>query len=262
MDVQKNNEIYRKKREPQMVGERKKRTRVKEYYDTADIVNSVLEKCGWGEESDANSRSIRRIVELMNRTTGNGKFKTKDRDVFDKVVGITERIYNNTNLKKLISREELKKNLTVEEYDILINAFVDEINKDKSLEEKEEILKIVESMKGNDLIKKAEELRNYFNQELTKSMERLLDIEFLDERMRCFNSYKESIYSSISKLRSEIEKMEKIQNAIISVSNKEPNLLDKKDLMKGVISEELAVKLLVEMDLKSAIKDFEEYIRE
>lgn len=258
MDSQKNNNSHKKNREAQMVGERKKSTRVKEFLDTTDIIRSVLESCGM-PYNDANSRTVRRIIELMNKVTNNNKFKSKDEEIFNKVVGITKRIYNDDNLKRLISREHSKKNLTIEEYDILISAFVEEINKDKSLEEQEKIEKLVKSLNGDDLIEEAEKLRDYFNNEYTDAINMLLDINIADVRMKCFYKYKESIYDSMNELKSEIKNIERAHNAIISLLKKEPNILNKEELEKGILSEDLQVKLLVEMDLEEAINEFKEF---
>lgn len=108
MTLERKDESHKKTREAQMHGERKKSKRLKEFFDTSDVARSVLQSCGMPDD-EANLRNVRRIVDLMNKITDNNKFKSKDEEIFNKVVGITKRIYNDGNLKKLISREYSKK---------------------------------------------------------------------------------------------------------------------------------------------------------
>lgn len=265
MTLQRKDESHKKTREAQMPGERKKSTRVKEFYDTSDIARSVVKSCGM-IANEANLRNVRRIVELMNEATDNKRFKSKDKNIFDKVVGITKRIYNDEgNLKKLLSRERLKKNLTVEEYDILISAFVEELNNGKSIEEQNQFCDKIEILKGEKLINEATEYKKYFNTEYTNIIDMLLELYDWERRMELFNKYKCLMNILLQKFKLEVEKQkeeeDKFEKAVNRLREKEPDLFNTEEFRKGEISEEFQVKLAVEMDLEEAINDFREYIK-
>lgn len=253
MTIRGKSKVDKKTRKAQMVGERKNKLSKKSFYNVSDVIVAIHESLNL-ERSEGSERAIRRIVNLMNDITGNKNLKIKEEDVFNKIVGITKRIYqdDNGNLKKLMSKEFSKKNLTVEEYDVLIN-------KDKSLEEQKKLQNLVETLKGDDLIKEAEELREFFNKEYTNAINMLLDIQIENTRIECLNKYKASIYNSMNKFKDEIKDIQMQHNAIINVLKKEPNILNKEELKKGILSEDLQVKILVEMDLEDAIREYSEF---
>lgn len=255
-----NDKKHKQTREAQMSGERKKYERNKKFYDSADVVRNVLEQSGM-PINEANSKNVRRIIELMRKITGRDTLKEKDTDIFNKIVGVTKRIYDEEEgtLKKLLSREMSGKNLTVEEYDILISAFMEEMKKGRSDEEQDIIEKRIKSLKGDDLIEEAIHLKEHFIKEHNILIDRLLEIENPETRMTILGNYKEFINNSLENLNTSITRHVKLEKALKSLFIKEPELINSEEILIGNLSDELKARILVEMDLEDIINDIREH---
>ena len=194
------------RRSPRMSGESNRKENVeKKYYSVSDIIRKVLKDLKL-EYSEANARNIRRIIESFYKYTNIEKktnFSKKDMDL---IYGLTKNLFLNTDAKKIFNKLGNKKELDIEEVDILANIFAEALEDNYSKEEAKVFLESIEKLKGEDFLECSEWLRDKFENKYTYTIEKLYSLRNTDRRDKFMSDFKSELINILNKFKYKADK--------------------------------------------------------
>lgn len=211
------------KRKARMPGEsNKKEEKIKDYYSISDIIRKILNDLDF-EESEANARSIRRIIKSYYEFTNTeGKTKFSEREL-DLIYGITKKLFLDDRAKRIFNKLGNRKELDIEEIDILANIFGEVLFDIYGDEESKSFLKKIEKIKGGGFMKCAEDLKSKFENEYENMIEELYSLNNSDRRDEIMDDIKCELTKTINKFKDKIDEESYMEYALHKIEESKEN---------------------------------------
>ena len=243
------------KRNPRMPGEsNKKEEKAKEYYTVSDIIRKILYDLNL-EYSEANARNIRRIIESYYKFTNSSKKTKFSKEDLKLIYGLTKNLFLNDNAKKIFNKLGNKKELNIEEIDILADIFKDTLEENYGKEEGEKFLEEIKKIKGEDFLKCSDDMKSKFEYEYECITEKLYSLKNTNIRDNLIKNINYELTTILDNFNYEVGKasyMEYALNKIIKTGEKDK-------LNDMIESEELKYEMFINISNYEFLKEsFEE----
>lgn len=218
----------------------------KDYYSLRDIVEDIT---GIDQNNDAfesKYKEVQRIIGTFRKTLGQTGSKMKiASSEKDMIVEATKNFYNNYSARDIILKLNREEELTIEEYDVLINIFSNAIIKYSLDEEVEAFKKYIEDSKGEEFFNKAEEIKK----EVIQDINLINDVKHYQTKLQYLYEYEKIINDSLEELRSKINMHVIYEKAYEGAIEKQPKFLSNEPLTYNNMSQELLKCIINEIKL-------------